>query len=88
MDGKRRVDPQVPSEAAADPVEEAEAESMQEVSWETGEFTQLPAIINFPLISVGPSVLTQRRLNREKKRGGRRGETEISFCRIKKSRKS
>lgn len=79
MDGKRKVGLQVPSEAAAGPVEEAEAESMQEVSWETGEFTQLPTIINFPLISVGPSVLTQRRLNTEKQRGGRRGRDRGFF---------
>lgn len=73
-DGKLRVGPQVPSEAAAGPVEEAEAESMQEVSRETGKFTQLPAPINFPLISVGSSALTQRRLGGEKE-----GETEGGF---------
>lgn len=67
--GKLKVGPQVPSEAAAavGPVEEAETESTQEVSWETGKFTQLPAIINLPLISVGSSVLPRRRLERERK---------------------
>ncbi|KYN30673.1 hypothetical protein ALC56_15020 [Trachymyrmex septentrionalis] len=38
-DGKRKVGLQVPSETAIDPVEEAEAESTQEVSWETASET-------------------------------------------------
>lgn len=62
-------------------MEEAEAESTQEVSWETGKFTQLPAAINFPLISVEHSVLTQRGLERERMRERR---IDISFCVVKK----
>lgn len=80
-DGKRKVGHRVRSEAAAGPVEEAEAESTQEASWETGKFTQLPAAINFPLISVERSVLTQRGLERERKRERR---IDISFCVVKK----
>ncbi|KYN14672.1 hypothetical protein ALC57_13086 [Trachymyrmex cornetzi] len=43
-DGKRKVGPQVPSETIG-PVEEAEMESTQEVSWETGR--RLPTLIAF-----------------------------------------
>jgi len=83
--GKRKVGPQVPSEAVGS-VEEAEVESTQEVSWETGKFTQLPATINIPLISVGSSVLTRTRLERERKRERFLfSQNEISLCEMKRS---
>lgn len=80
MDGKLKVGPQVPTETeAVGPVEETEAEATREVSRETGKFTQLPATINFPLISVGSSVLIQRRLEGKKER------EQISLCGIKRA---